>query len=274
MQDIEISQSPLKSINPIDYTISIRLLPGGFCFALYHRQQQQFTTLYRKAANSVADVVTQCEAMGVRLADFGQVNLLDDCKKWTLAPLHIEGLDIKAIWKLNFGSEPQTSLNKSAIAPANALCLFEPSGKALQLKEMLPQANLYPLQAADIAYTIQGSLVAKGNFMGIDVRDKQVNIYLANMGKLQLANAYNVETDTDILYFVMNTVRIFQLSQTDTTLELWGDLAPETINLIGQYMKRVSIAKPYNRFDYMSAIKKLDNIHEYYDLFNIAICAL
>ncbi len=274
MQEIEIAQSPLKSINPTDYTISIRLRPGGFCFSLYSKSSREFTSLYNVAADNANDAIAILERIGIKGEEFNQVFILDDCEKWTLLPANLEGADLNAVWELNFGAKTATTISETTLNTAGSKCLFEPSEGALGLKAHYANAKLCPLQMADIAYALQASQTAPGGFMGLDIRDKQMCLYVANNGRLQLANAFGYETPTDLLYFVMNTLRTFQLKQDEVCVELWGKIPDTTLQLIKQYIKHVSVAEPNKKFDYVSGIKKLTNRHEFYDLFNIALCAL
>ncbi len=274
MHDIEITQSLLKSINPTDYTISIRLRPGGFCFSLYSKTAREFTALYDVSAENIDDVVSKMERIGLRGNEFCQIYVLDDCEKWTLLPANMEGTDQNAVWELNFGLQPAAPLCEADIATAGTKCLFEAGENSLALKKRFTNARLFPIQVADIAYSLQGSQNTEGGFMGLDVRDKQMCLYVANNGKLQLANAFGYETPTDLLYFVMNTLRTFSFKQNEVHVELWGKTPDTTLQLLKQYIRHVSVAEPNKLFDYASNIKKLANKHEYYDLFNITICAL
>lgn len=274
MQELEIAQSPLKSINPTDYTISIRLRPGGFCFSLYSKSLREFTSLYNVAAENANEAIAILERIGIKGEEFSQVNILDDCERWTLLPANLEGADRKGVWELNFGTPPTTTLCEADITTAGTKIMFEASQGSAELKAHFTNAKLFPVQAADIAYVLQASQTQTSGYIGMDIREKQMSLYVANNGKLQLANDFGYETPTDILYFAMNALRTFQLKQNEVCMELWGKLPDTTLALLKQYIKHVSVAEPNKQFDYTSGIKKLANRHEFYDLFNIAICAL
>lgn len=274
MQNLEIANSPLKSINPNDYTISIRPRPGGFCFALYDRLSRKVTALYDVAANSVDNLVQKWEGLGLKGEYFNNIFILEDSEKWTLVPDAIKGADLNAIWQLNFGQKPTKELKGSSIPQIGAKCIFDVSEKCRQLQERFPNSTLYPIQVPDIFHTIQKSQIDNCDCLGLNVRSKQLDLYMASKGKLLLANAFTYETSSDILYFTMNAVRIFQLDQQLVNVDLWGRLPEGTTDLLKQYISNVAVAEPNNQNEYANGIKKLTNKHEYYDLFNIATCAL
>lgn len=272
MHNIEIAQSHLKGINPTDYTISIRLRPGGFCFSLYNRPTRSYSVLYDVNSDNAE---LSLEQMGLLGEEFQRMNVIDDCEKWTLLPSNIEGTDANAIWELNFGQPPASPLCEADIATAGTRCLYEPGADSVALKSKFPNASLYPIQAADIAYTLQASQRAEKGYMGLDVRDKQMCVYVAEKGRLQLANAYSYETATDLLYFAMNVLHTLQFDQNEMQVELWGKLPDAATPLLKRYIRHIAVASPNDMFDYTGNIKKLANRHEYYDLFNITtICAL
>lgn len=274
MQEIEIAQSPLSSINPTEYTISIRLRPGGFCFSLYHVNESKHTCLYDLNAATTTEVASKLEGMGIRAKEFAQVYIVDDCKRWTLVPLNMEGLDTNSLWKLNFGNEAEAALKTTDIAPARARCVFEPSQESQELLQLLGKGQIDAIQTADIVYSLRESQSTNNDFMGIDIRGKQTNFYLAKRGRLELANSYNTETSTDILYYAMNLVRTFQLSQTEMTARIWGQVPDKLTHQLGQYIKDVEKSELDEHYNYANGIKKLGNNQEYFDLFNIATCAL
>lgn len=274
MQEVEISQSPLKSINPNDYTISIRLRPGGFCFALYCKPSNEFTALYDVKANNVEEMLTIWKNMGIDANQFCHVDLVEDCEKWTLIPQDMEGLDTETLWLLNYGTKPATDLQKANVGLINAKCIYEGGSESNKLKERIPNLTVRPVQVADINYATQESQIEGTDYIGIDIREKQFHLYLLKRGQMKLANSFAYESDADVLYFVMNTLRTFQLSQTETKVELWGKVDESIVKQLRQYIKQVSVATPSNRHNYANGIKRLNSRHEYYDLFNIVTCAL
>lgn len=274
MHSLEIANAALKNINPNDYTISIRPRPGGFCFVLYDRTAHRFPVLFDAKASSAATLLDVWTRMGIEGERFYHINVLSHCEKWTLLPQEMRGADRTAAWKLAFGEEPGTPLNESPIAPVDACCIFEACEKSRQLQQHFTNATLWPTQAADLLHAVQTSQANLTHYMGLNAQDKQVNLYIVENGRLLLANTFATETTTDALYFAMNAARTFQLDQKETLTEVWGKNAEETAKLLRHYLQKAKVAELDSRFAYDSGIKKLANKQEYYDLFNIATCAL
>ena len=110
---------------------------------------------------------------------------------------------------------------------------------------MITPRHLYSKLLENI---LNSNSISNGVLLKIQFFYNLMLIVLVKDGKLQLIQSYNYKTEEDVLYYLLNIVQQFNLSPTDTQVELSGiiDVKSHHFDYIEKLFKQISFATVSN----------------------------
>ena len=163
----EIASPQLNISDTSNYTLSIRLMPGGFCFIIYQPSRMSVLGLFDYATASAEETNGSYQQNPWLQQHYAKINCAVNTNRWTLIPsdFMIDGKE-EDLWHLNFGKGQHGQLQSHAIKALNSINLYE--------AEPLSTEFCRTTKAKEVP--IQTSLLHKALILSKRTADKQLCI--------------------------------------------------------------------------------------------------
>ena len=190
------------------YTLSIRFLPDGFCFAILDEAGKVIRFSQYERSQSLSDI--ECLQR-----DFQTVLLCCDSDQYTLLPQNIfQEKDIPLYWKLNFGANTTEELHYNEIRLINVTNLFSVDKNVVsEVTRLFPTVQLTHRQSIHINHCVRRNKQDGGKQLFVYMNNKSFDVVLVENGSLLLANTYCYHNEDEFLYFVLNVFDQLKLDQ-------------------------------------------------------------
>lgn len=267
--------------NSSNYTLSIRYIPNGFCFAVFSPLESRILaygerTLAEKSPSEVLS--TEVKEDSLLTAHYRKVYFLDESCRYTLIPNGIfEEADAERVYSLSFGnsSERLVYCMDSLRLPDLALVYAVPAFRMNELRRAFPSVRAVCRQSVHVANSLLGGNRRDVPCLFVCVYADFFDAVLVSNGKLKLANTYEFHTEDEFIYFIVALYEHFGLDQYTVETILSGDIShgDTKVAALGKYVKFVSIAGR-SRFVTGKAFDRDDLNGLNQNLSNISLCAL
>lgn len=272
----EIAPKSIDTSNLTKYTLSIGLRPGGFCFTIYDAEEHNIVGLWHYGANGAEDIDEICRETRLLNHEYGKIRIMIEPEKWTLLPKGFVDKDnATSIWNLNYGEE--TSIEKlgmSTIEELGMTCLYEKTSGCEEVARKFAKAEIVPEQVALLKRAARISQRQAQTVVVTHVKEKSMDMVVAERGKLKLANRFETNSTSDYLYHTLNAYNIHELAQNKNKLVIGGETSEkdERLKSIRTYVRNVELDNLALDYPHERISQKLANKQEYYNLINTALC--
>ncbi|MBR5972996.1 MAG: DUF3822 family protein [Paludibacteraceae bacterium] len=264
---IEISDTSFDLLKSSNYTLSIRLIPSGFCFAV---SDKEMNLLYFASCEDSFpadnEVVTK---------PFGQVYLCVDSNTYTLIPNPVYQPELQEqYWNLNFGSlSPMEKLQADNVRLTDIVNLFSYpvyDQRLMELKKKFPFARLIHRQSVQLCLATMRNKQTNNKQLFIHILNASFDVICMEKGSVILANTYDYHNEDEFLYFVLNIFEQLKLDSHTMEVVVGGSPAGREKELLLKYLRNVQedpqpIMKPLSE----PFLKHSDILNKQYTLINI-----
>ena len=112
----------------------------------------------------------------------------------------------------------------------------------------------------------------RGDYVHLHIEKDFFSLLILNSNTLKFCNSFNYKTTNDILYYVLNTLKVCEISQ-ETNIFLSGfvEKQDDLISIFSSYIKNLTFSHPSGNFTF-SYIFNDSALRQYINLFNLPNC--
>ena len=268
----EIASPQLNISDTSNYTLSIRLMPGGFCFIIYQPSRMSVLGLFDYATDSAEETNGSYQQNPWLQQHYAKINCAVNTNRWTLIPsdFMIDGKE-EDLWHLNFGKGQHGQLQSHAIKALNSINLYEAEPLSTEFCRTT-KAKEVPIQTPLLHKALILSKRTADKQLCIAQRGEFMDFALANNGQMLAANTCLSRNSEELAFYTLNIFNHFGLNQNNQFVTVSGDITPAGINLLGQYIRHLQTDTLPTQCKYPNEMLKMKEQQKYTDLIYLALC--
>lgn len=246
---IEIAESSFDPANSPNHTLSIRLLPDGFCFVVASQTERRplyFCRIAENGKNAIQQLSEQINKLDSLRRKYSETIFLNDSRDYTLMPSAVfNESDKQAYWK--FSTNGDTSKTKVAQDPlefCDAVLLHGiPSDLADLLTERFPSIRFIHRQSILATQTMIRNKETGDESVGIFIGNGFSDLVVVKDNTLQMVNTFPRKSDEEFLYFTLNVFDQLKLDPYKAKVTLRGELSAKesVVPKLSKYVSNVNV---------------------------------
>ncbi len=237
---VEVSV-PSFDFSKSSYTLSIRLVPDGFCFAVFDAEKRLAYYASSVSAKTTAKILG---------GNYLQACFLCDAEQYTLLPRPAFRPELQdAYWKLNFSNAPAEPLAHDDVRLTDIVNLYALPKQYAEIADNYPQLSLRPIHRQSIQTTMAVMRNKQDNNrqLFIHLMENSFDVLLLDRGSVVLCNTYANRNDDELLYFALNVFNQMKLDPYATEVRIAGSDDGHEQALFSKYVENVVLAEQLQR---------------------------
>lgn len=107
----------------------------------------------------------------------------------------------------------------------------------------------------------------------VDIRSASFDLFAMKEGRLELYNQFEMESENDLLYHIINTAQQLEFDMTKTTVHLSGTIEEDsaTYQLLKEYIKNIELNLGLDKYEFGLSLSTI-NKYNYMSLLNLSVC--
>ena len=277
---MEITDRSFDLSQTINYILSIRFIPEGFCFIVFNRQHKKilhFSEITEKGKDPKLLLRENVSNNLILQSSFEEIFCMWDTPLYTLLPSAVFSEEnIAQFWKLNFGenNSKDFSFFSDKLKLLDIINIYViPTEYANLLKEFFPSIQFINQQSVQIIDSLFENKKENSSQVCIQIHPDFFDALVLQKGKIILANSYRFQNKDEFLYFSINLFEQLQLAPCSTEIILSGETSEkdEKATTLQKYIRTVNFRKITTDISGIN-LKKLPNPERYINLFNLPLC--
>ncbi len=246
---VEIAESSFDPANSPEHTLSIRLLPDGFCFVVASLSEKR--PLYFCHVTEAGKSVTQLFSEQLNKLDslrrkYSEVIFLNDDKAYTLMPSAVfNESDKAAYWKFCANGDPtDTKVIQDAMELCDAVLLHNiPTTLANLLEERFPSIRYIHRQSILSTRTMMRSKETGEESVGILMGRDFFDLAVVKENALQMVNTFPRKDDEGFLYFTLNVFDQLKIDPYKAKVTMRGEVTEKSsaTTKLAKYVSDITI---------------------------------
>ena len=280
MYEKELFDETLDINSTNNYEISIQLGLNGFSFCLLDNLRNRFVMFrdYKLSgkepglADEIKDIAAKDEFL---TKEYRRYRIIFSFERSTIVPSSLYDPAIKdKYFELNHKLDDNYIVSNNRLTKPDSYLLFGVRKDIFDLMvNLFPDALLSHQVKPLLHSSFRQARKIKDQYMRVHFDQGFFNLVIIKDDDLQFFNTFRVRSDSDILYYLMNSFNRFKITD-DRVLYLSGHISKfdDLYNNILRYIKTLKFVAPEGDFS-MSYIFDEMGTHQYCNLFNIVNCA-
>ncbi len=280
MYEKELFDETLDINSTNNYEISIQLGLNGFSFCLLDNLRNRFVMFrdYKLSGrepglvDEIKDIAAKDEFLN---REYRRYRIIFNFERSTLVPASLYDPAIKnKYFELNHKLEDNYVVSNNRLTNPDSYLLFGVRKDIFDLLvNLFPDASLSHQVKPLLHSSFRQARKTKDRYVRVHFDQGFFNILIIRDDDLQFFNTFRVRSDSDILYYLMNSFNRFKITD-DRVVHLSGHISKfdDLYNNMLRYIKTLKFAAPEGDFS-MSYIFDEMGTHQYCNLFNIVNCA-
>ncbi len=276
---MEVTDHSFELSQTINCTLSIRFIPGGFCFIVFDRRSKKILyfaeIMDKKDPKSL--IGEHISVNPVLQSSFEEILCVWDTPLYTLLPRSVFNEEnITRFWELNFGED---NIKDYVIFP-DKLKLPEivniyavPSEYVAFLREFFPSMQFINQQSVQIINSLFENKKENNSQVYLQIHPDFFDALVLQKGKVILASSCRFQNRDEFLYFSINLFEQLRLDADATEIILSGETneKDEKVILLRKYIRTVNFKKITTDVSGLN-LKKIPHIEQHINLFNLPLC--
>ncbi len=277
---MEVTDRSFNLSQTINYALSIRFIPGGFCFIVFNRHDKRILhfaeiTDKNKDLKSLFRENTATNSMLQR--PFDEILCVWDTPLYTILPNSVFSEEnATRFWTLNFGdsnTQELTFFSDKLKLPEIVNVYAVPTEYVTFLQEFFPSIQFINQQSVQIISSLFENKKENNTQVCIQIHPDFFDVLVLQKGKIKLANSYRFQSKDEFLYFSLNLFEQLQLDSHTTEIILSGETSEkdEKTAALRKYIRTVNFKKITTNVSGLN-LKKIPNLEQHINLFNLPLC--
>lgn len=280
MYEKELFDETLDINSTNNYEISIQLGLNGFSFCLLDNLRNRFVMFrdYKLSGkesglvNEIKEITAKDEFLS---REYRRYRIVFSFEQSTIVPASLYDPAIKdKYFELNHRLEDNYVVSNNRLTNPDAYLLFGVRKDIFDLSvNLFPDASLSHQVKPLLHSSFRQARKNKDRYVRIHFDPGFFTLVIIKDDDLQFFNSFRVRSDSDILYYLMNSFNRFKITD-GHVVYLSGHISKfdDLYNNMLRYIKTLKFAVPEGDFS-MSYIFDEMGTHQYCNLFNIVNCA-
>jgi hypothetical protein len=279
---MEITDRSFDLSQTVNHTLSIRFIPGGFCFIVFNRRHKKilyFAEFTEKGRDPKLLLKETVAGNAILQSPFEETFCVWDTPQYTLLPGAVfDEENRKRYWELNFGESDAQHLSffSDRLKLPDVINIYAvPAGLVALLKEIFPSIQFINQQSIQIIDSLLENKKENNSQVYIQVHRDFFDALVLQKGKIILANSYPFQNKDEFLYFSINLFEQLRLDPCSTEIILSGEIDEKDEKTVGlrKYVRTVDFKRIAADVSGLN-LKKLPHPERYINLFNLPSCVL
>ena len=262
-----------------NYELAVQISSANVAFCILDSLRNKYVMLRSFEAESddyytVSDIDEIMQNDDFLNCKYKKVTIITPAEKSTLVPIQLyDSAKKDEFFRLNHLLENNSVIFANKIAVPDAYTVFEVSKTVHdsitnRYPNITPVHHLKPL----LNHIYRAGRSCKDNYIHLHVEKDFFNLAILNSSDLKFCNSFNYKNENDILYYVMNVLKSFAISQ-ETTIHLSGlvEKYDDLASAFSVYIKQLKFSQPSGNFSF-SYVFNESVLHRYINLFNLPNC--
>ncbi len=233
---IEVSDTSFDLSQSLTYTLSIRLIPSGFCFSFFDSEKR----LVRYV--EVGEDKVKGEAFLQKR--YASVFYLVDSNRYTLLPVPAFQKENQSLfWNLNFGRlEADEELRYDEVRLTGIVNLYAVKKREWEQVAALfaeQQVRCVHRQSVQMTIAVMRNKQANRRQFFVYMRENEFDVLLLDMGQVILANTFTYRNTNDFLYFTLNVFNQLRIDPFNTEVCISGSESGVETEQLSKYIEKV-----------------------------------
>ena len=261
------------------YTLSIRLSTGGFCFTVHNPeivgefayQPYRIDTQKSITANLKAAV----KEIELLRHSYKSVNVIVADTNYTLIPKEYYADTHKSdFYQQNFSFDTANiALLDNVVADEQMVVLFAVENQLYKyITERYPKASIYASISPLLNFGFEKSHMASRRYCLAYLRNRELDFICLEKGSPLFTNTFRYKDTADALYYLLNCWSILGLSQLEDTLHVIGWPSRNVKKLqrdAAQFIQNIHVIRPAEEF-HSTELARIDELP--FDLQSLIAC--
>lgn len=259
-------------------SLSIRVCSNGLSFCTYAPgQEEPFSYRVYDVNHTISLAANLKSALmndDMLKENYQRVNVLVTTPHFTTVPVAaFQKEDIESLYQFAFPKDQAQHVSYNVLRRSGIAIVFGLERNIYQLiLGDFPRARFYASVSTLIEFFSERSLIGQGKKMFIYIHEKEITLYVFDMGRMLYVNDFFAHHISDIQYYLLNVWKEMGLSQIDDSLSVVGDdesRCTELADKIRYFLQNVSII---DRSEDFKEKITAGNVTIPYDLQTLLVC--
>lgn len=158
------------------------------------------------------------------LSDFGKVDFLIDTKRFMLIPDSLKDEDTREDICSTLWPDYSLSMLSNTLAGLDSTLVFEEESSLLSfIRRTFPTVRIQHRLTPIITYFHNKDRLSNASKMYVNLREDYTDIIYFQNGELRVVNTFSTATPTDVIYYIMATVKITDFATNNDEIMLSGN---------------------------------------------------
>ena len=245
--DISSLYDKAECVDTKEYSLSIRLMPGGFSFSIHNKLVDNSFVYFDRKGNdalySLMDFENSIIAEDILCDEYNGINLIVASDRFTLVPAELfDENEFLKFYEFNIESRDEEVVYKYMPGNDCYIIFGIDTDKYLFLKRTFSDLNIYHHLEILGEYFVSKSRMGNSEKMYCQVRYGMLDIICYKKGKLCFMNSFRYKHIDDVTYFVMNIWKTLGYDQYKDSLQIIsdGEITSSLINTLKEYISLVT----------------------------------
>jgi hypothetical protein len=280
MPFLELFDETLDINSTANYELSVQLSPYGMAFAILDLIRNKFIML-RSYEPDDSKYLTKEKIAELAAADdflnrkYSRVNLVLPSRKFTLVPAPLfDPAKKEDYFNFNHTNDGSLFLIVNRISDPDSFIVSGAEGYIVEAaSELFP--GIFPVHHSKPLLTqlANESRNSGRHYFHVHIEAEYFNLFIYEEAQMKFCNTFTYRNISDILYFVLNTLKNMGLQQIDKIhfsghTEKYDDI----YSAFSAYIKTLDFTLPSGSFSFSYVFNEL-GLHRFIYLFNITNCA-
>jgi len=261
------------------YELAVQLSPTNIAFCILDTIRNKYILLRSfeaeddnyYTASKIGEIMQNDDFLNCK---YKKTTIVAVAEKSTLVPIQFYDPEKKDdYFRHNHSLENNAVIIANKIALPEAYTVFEVSNSvhdavASRYPNITPVHHLKPL----LNHVYRTGRSFKDDYIHLHVEKDFFNLIIVNSYDLKFCNSFNYRNINDILYYVMNVLKSFEINR-ETAIHLSGlmERYDDLTSAFSTYIRRLKFSQPSGNFTF-SYVFNESVLHRYINLFNLPNC--
>jgi len=281
MPFLELFDETLDINSTENYELSIQVSPDGLSFCILDTIRNKYVLIraFKQEANKYSNsenIKELLEKDDFLTKRYKKVNVVMPSQKFTLIPSPLfDPAKKDEYFNFNHILENGNTIISNKIIDPDVFLVFSVSKRLIEIiNNHYPGVHPYHHIKPLFDNISHGRKKLNGNYIHIHVEREYFNLIIFRNNLLKLCNTFIYRNISDILYYVLNVFRKFDIVQEETIhfsglTEKYDDLSSN----FSIYVRNIKFAEPSGNFTFSYVFNDTE-LHRYLNLFSAVNCEL
>ena len=263
------------------YELAIQVSPSDIAFCILDSIRNKYIMLRSfeagddnyYTASKIDQIIQTDDFLNCK---YKKTTIVFVAEKSTLVPVQLYDPAKKdEYFRLNHSSEINTIILANKIAAPETYDLFEVSKSVYDtITSRYSDAALVHHLKPLLNHIRQAGQSFTDDYVHLHTEKDFFNLIILKSDKLKFCNSFSYKNDNDILYYVMNVLKSFEINE-ETTIHFSGlaNKYDDLISAFSTYIRQLKFSQPSGNFTFSYAFDE-PVLHRYINLFNLPNCVL